>query len=208
VLCYDGVMTLHEVPPSITQHCCDVIENIIRVDGKGLRVELCKKPVLKHEWKDLTQFERSKVEVLKRVYSSYDQVKEHFELTSFKLRKPSAIATVTPPSDTDSSDVLMLYSPFKLKESTLNLFSYKITHIPARPTMTDENTRGEKLKRKRSRQPAEEASKDGELMVTSITSVQQSLFADKWLSDEDIRTYDCVDFMPRPLKCPPNVYNL
>jgi hypothetical protein len=70
--------------------------------------------------------------------------------------------------------------------------------------MTDENMEGWK----RSRTPAPEATVDGELMVPSVTSISQTPFADQWLSDEDIRTYHRIDFMPRPLKCPTSVFNL
>jgi hypothetical protein len=210
VLCYDGIMTQLQVPQSVMQACCDVIGKTIRVGDIGLRIEFAEKEVLKHDWGDLTKFERHAAEAVKRVYSSYAQVKEQFELTSFKLRKPASIARVTPPKsdDTDSSDVLMLYSPFKLKESTMNLFSYKIVHIPARPKMTDEDEQGNKIKHKRSRKPVPEPMIDGDKMIKGVTLVKSKLFADQWLSDEDIRTYDRVDFRPRPLRCAPNIFNL
>jgi hypothetical protein len=208
VLCYDGIMTELQVPQSVIQTCCDAIEQTIRVGDKGLCIELAEKDVLKHDWGDLTKFERHAAETVKRVYSSYAQVKEQFELTSFKLRKPSSIATVSPPSDTDSSDVMQLCSPFKLKESTMNLFSYKITHIPARPKMTDEDQLGNKIKHKRSRKPVPEPMVDGDKMIKGVTLVKSTLFADQWLSDEDIRTYDRVDFRPPPLTCTPETFNM
>ncbi|KAG5178593.1 hypothetical protein JKP88DRAFT_147562, partial [Tribonema minus] len=32
-------------------------------------------------------------------------------------------------------------------------------------------------------------------------------FIKDWMMDEDVRTYDCLDFLPPPLQCPSNVYN-
>ena len=41
-----------------------------------------------------------------------------------------------------------------------------------------------------------------------VTHTSLKPFVKSWLIDESHRTYECIDFLPPPLFCPPNTYNL
>jgi len=43
---------------------------------------------------------------------------------------------------------------------------------------------------------------------TSPTDFAEEKFLTKWYDDKNKRMYDCIDFIPSPLKCPEAVYNL
>jgi hypothetical protein len=215
VLSYDGLMSRTQPDASLLERCSEAIAETVTLNGHHLHMQFINKPVLPpcEEWKysdglfHWTWFESDAKETVARVYSSYQQVKERFEVNTFALKKPAGIATVSPTSDNDNSDRLVLTTVHKLKENLSNLYFYNLYHEPARPKLLGEDEDGNPSKKRKSRGKDADA-KDGDKMVPAKTSVSKSAFIPEWLLDEERRCFNRVDYMPPPLRCPEGVYNL
>jgi hypothetical protein len=84
-LIQDGLMTQQLVPPDAAERCSAAIAR-----ATGFQLVFVHKPIAAPKWAggELKLYEKGSREVVKRIFSSYEQVKAEFEKTHFKLENP------------------------------------------------------------------------------------------------------------------------
>jgi hypothetical protein len=93
------------VPPDAAARCSAAIASMT-----GFQLVFVNKPITTPKWEasELKLYEKDSREVVKRIFSSYKQIKDEFEKTHFELENPSCYAQVRLDSWSSSCDTLYL----------------------------------------------------------------------------------------------------
>jgi hypothetical protein len=198
-LIHDGVLTQEQVPPEAAERCSAAIASLT-----GFKLVFEHKPFEPPEWDqdERKLFKKGSKETVKRTFSSYEQVKAEWEKTHFKLQKPAKLIEVDLKDWSDACDMMTMFTSNEMKNHFNNLYYYTIEENEPEKggdcSETDDDTAPRTKRRKKS-------SKDKK--AEGRVTIKDHKFIDKWLDDEDMKTYHHVDFLPPPLHVPDNVFN-
>ncbi|KAG5183364.1 hypothetical protein JKP88DRAFT_277629 [Tribonema minus] len=131
-------------------------------------------------WKNMTREHCTHKDVYDRCLLGYAGVKTEFEKTVFKCKKPFMFCEEMVDHADDRTLNTMRKADFE--SMYCNKYYWKVL-----VTVTKSRTRGEKD-------------------AVDVTATKSPFMA-TWMKDQNIRTYDYLDFLPPPLHCPSNVYN-
>ncbi|KAG5187202.1 hypothetical protein JKP88DRAFT_254122 [Tribonema minus] len=131
-------------------------------------------------WKNMDREHCTHEEVYDKCTLGYEGVKASFERTVFKCKRPYMFCEEMVDHADDCTLNTMRKNDFE------NMYCNKY-YWEVRATKT-------------------KSRKSGVKDTVSVAATKKPFMKD-WMMDEDIRTFDYLDFLPPPLTCPSNVYN-